>query len=559
MANRPILTPNAPARELDQREHVDARSKSMMAQRQDYEGVWHEIAGFTGHGNVPQLMQTPNGARRNKPRALFDSHATRVFDYVQNGMYSGLSSPNRPWRKSKFMNRDLNEYHAARVWLDEVDQVLNDLYAASNFYQVAKMNYGCMAKFGPACAVMSEHWRRVAPTSYEDIGYFWFDLDECYEVDTMMRACPMTVRQVVEKFVRQRDGSMKWDMVSPRVHTAWDNSNYGQIVECRQIIEPGFGQFPWQSTIWDQGDDRQGKTLEEKGFYEQPFWAPRWDERGNDVYGMGRGEVMLPDLRELQMQAKRKGELTDLTAKPPTQGPPKKYNLRPGGHTTVANTAEGKIETIYIPDGRAIPNTREDIADLKGQISDGAYADLFMMFSQREGIQPLNMEEIFKIQEEKLAQLGPVIETVNNDMLPVADARMYGIAQRGGLLPPVPEELAGEPVTVEFTSMLAQLMKMTGLSQTERVVGFAGSMAQVLGPEVLDTLDGDEIITDYAERAGVPAKAMRDMNKVKAMRESRQQQEQMEQMAAMAQPAKDATTAAANMLDMSGQAAPGSL
>ena len=97
--------------------------------------------------------------------------------------------------------------------------------------------------------------------------------------------------------------------------------------------------------------------------------------------------------------------------------------------------------------------------------------------------------------------------------------------------------------------------KMLGLSTTERVVGFVGSLGQVFGPQVLDKIDPDAIIDDYAERANMPSSAVRDSAQVAQLRKAREQQEQMAQMAAMAQPARDATQAAANIAEMSNDGA----
>jgi hypothetical protein len=149
---------------------------------------------------------------------------------------------------------------------------------------------------------------------------------------------------------------------------------------------------------------------------------------------------------------------------------------------------------------------REDIASIKEAIDRLTYADLFMAITNMPGVQPRNVEELLKRDEEKLTQIGPVVEMVNDDMLPMAVERMIGIAQRGGLLDDLnpPEELQGRELKFKFVSVLAQAQKMLGLSTTERVVGFVGSLGQVFGPQVLDKIDPDEIIDDYAERANLP-------------------------------------------------------
>lgn len=553
---RDTLSPKwSPPGERSRREHVDKMSSSLKAQRRDAESDWHSIADYSGYGDVPGLMTANNGKQRPKMRQLMDSHPILAFRTVQGGMYSGLSSPNRPWLRFKFADEDLNSYQAAAEWIDDLEKLIYSMFDASNFYQSARQNYGEMARFGPAAGIMTEHWREIAPTLPLPIGSFWLGFDDAFKVDTLMRHSPLTVDQVVKQFVGRPGGNYDWSAVSTHVKNKWDNSDYGSIVNTYQLIEPG-ADGKWDSTIWDCDDDRKNNVLETKFYAEQPFWAPRWDDRGVGGYGRGVGHDSMADMRELHMQAKRKRELTDLLAKPPTVGPAKDLDMRPGAHTYVADmTGPLAARPIYDVNPMAIGQVREDIAEIKNSIDRLTMADLFMAITNMQGVQPRNIEELVQRDNERMQQIGPVVEIVNDDMLPKAVDRMIGIARRGGLIKPAPEELQGKEIKVEFVSVLAQAMKMMGLSTTERVIGFAGSLGSVFGPQVLDKIDPDAIIDDYADRANLPAKAIRDAATVAAMREGRQQQEQMAQAAAMAQPAKDATQAAANIAEMSNNGA----
>lgn len=543
---------NAPKAERTRREHVEQVFASLRPKRTDYEADWHQIADYSGYGNVPALMTTASGEQRPRMRHLMDSHPILAFRTIAAGMYSGFSSPNRPWLRLKFADDGLNEFAAAREWLDATERVIYAMFDASNFYQAARQNYSDMAHFGPTAAIMTEHWRHIAPTLPLQIGTYWLGFDDAFRVDTLVRDCPMTVKQIVEKFVA-KNGIMDWSAVCPKVRQAWDQSKYQTVIRVKQCIEPGPGNT-WVSTLWDCGDDRKDAVLEAKAYGEQPFWAPIWDEFGVGGYGRGLGHDCLADMRELHMQAKRKRELTDLLAKPPTAGIAKDLDMRPGAHTHVADIDSVKAAVpVYQVNPQAIGAVREDIAEIKQAIDRLTYADLFMAITNMRGVQPRTVEEILKRDEEKLTQLGPVVEQVNDNMLPIAVERMMAIAERGGLLPPAPPDIQGQALKIEFVSVLAQAQKMLGLSSTERVVGFVGSLGSVFGPQVLDKIDPDAIIDDYAERANIPAKAVRDKRAVQELRASRAQDEQMAQMAALAQPARDATQAAANIAGMSAQ------
>jgi hypothetical protein len=286
------------------------------------------------------------------------------------------------------------------------------------------------------------------------------------------------------------------------------------------------------------------------GYNEKPFWAPRWKTYGSDTWGVGPGHDALPDLRELQMQAKRKGEVTDLVVKPPTQGPAIDIKLRPGAHTAVANVDAGKVEVIYQAQYQAIGEVREDQAECKRAINEAAYVDLFMAITDMDGVQPRNEQELLLRNDEKMTQLGPVIENVNNDMLAVAVDRAFGIALRGDLLPLPPEELqGGTPIDVEFVSVLAQAQRMQGMGQTERSLAFIGAVAQYQ-PETVDMVDGDALVEDYWDRSGAPAVGLRDKRVVEQIRSQRAQQQQQDRMAAMAAPAKQGVEAAALLNEM---------
>jgi hypothetical protein len=540
----------SPSGEGTLREHVERVFASLRPKRTDYEHDWHQIADYSGYGQVPALMTTATGDQRPRMRHLMDSHPILAFRTIASGMYSGFSSPNRPWLRLKFADEGLNTFGAAREWLDATERLIYAMFDASNFYQAARQNYADMAHFGPTVGIMTEHWQHIAPTLPLQIGTYWLGFDDAFRVDTLVRDCPMTVHQVVQKFVA-KNGEMDWKAVCPKVKTAWDQSKYQALVKVKQCIEPG-PNGTWRSTLWDAGDDRKNACLEAKSYAEKPFWAPIWDEHGVGGYGRGLGHDCLADMRELHMQAKRKRELTDLLAKPPTVGLPKDLDMRPGAHTTVSDLDAVKAAVpIYEVNPAAIAAVREDIAEIKFAIDRLTYADLFMAITNMRGVQPRTVEEILKRDEEKLTQLGPVVEQVNDNMLPIAVERMMAIAERGGLMPPAPPDIQGQALKIEFVSVLAQAQKMLGLSSTERVVGFVGSLGQVFGPQVLDKIDPDAIIDDYADRANIPAKAVRDQRAVDELRAARAEQDQMAQMAALAQPARDATQAAANIAGMS--------
>lgn len=94
------------------------------------------------------------------------------------------------------------------------------------------------------------------------------------------------------------------------------------------------------------------------------------------------------------------------------------------------------------------------------------------------------------------------------------------------------------PIKVEYTSIMAQAMKLVGLGSMERFAGFVGNIAAAK-PETLDKVDFDQMVDVYGDSVGLPPNIVIPDDKVAEIRAARakqqQQMQQMQQMAAMAQ------------------------
>jgi hypothetical protein len=541
------------------REHADRRISQLMQARSTLDPVWYEIATLAQPARSRFLSSNGRGNGRANQRAkahrLYDGHAIQAFRILSGGMTSGLSSPSRPWFKLGVPDDDMMKFEPVQAWLGDVERIIYAFLSHTNFYTAAKTGYAELGLFGTEAMFMEEHWQKGMVFSTLTAGEYYIATGATGYVDTLARHCPMTVHQVVEKFVADRfdKRQMHWDRVSQVVRNAWDASRDDTPVDVMQIVEPNPdwdpGRFDsagkrFRSMYWEMGRDMKTGPLSLGGYEEQPFVAARWETTGNDVYGSGPGWDALPDMRALQVQAKRLGEATDMLVKPPTIGPAGvKVKMIPGAHTTAASVDMAQVKPLYEIDPRVIEFVKGDMERLYGKIDAAAYADVFMAITQMDGVQPRTVEEIFARNEEKMTQLGPVVERVSTEMLqPVLDRVFYSLMRRGAL-PPAPEELHGVQLSVEFISVLAQAQRMVGLSQIERVVGFVGNLAAAY-PSAADNVDPDELVREYANRAGAPPKILRGEDEVDALRQQRTAQQQQQQAAELMPAVKDGADAA---------------
>jgi hypothetical protein len=530
---------------LTLRERCEKRLSGLKTIRLAYEPEWREIAQHAQPSRSRFLISDANKNYRRSNRAIYNAHGILAFRTLTGGMTSGLSSPSRPWFRLAPYEVDTVEDQQAKEWFGEVERRMYSFLAGTNFYGACKVGYSELGMFGTEACVMVDHDKLGAVCHSLTAGEYWIACGDAAVPDTLYRRVPMTVGQAMTSF----NGK-----VSARIKTAYDNSNQDMVCEFVHAIEPNSDRIPglmtakgkpWRSVYWDTQDGDKLTVTRESGYEEQPFWAPRWETTGGDVYGSSPGMDALPDLRELQLQTKRKTEATAFMVKPEKIAPSTVKLTGQAGNTVTASSVDAQGVTIpYQMPYQAIAAIMQDMERCTTSIDRLAYADLFLSITNMQGIQPRNVEEIASRNEEKLTQLGPVIERVNNEKLEVAIDRTFGIMARRGMLPDPPESLAGgSPIKVDFISLLTQMQRMVGVGQQERTVSFVGNLIGVW-PEARDKINVDELIDDYADRAGSAPKIIRSTKDADVLRQQRAQQEQQAKMAEMMPALRDGADAA---------------
>lgn len=528
------------------REHCTYRLQAMKAIRSDYEAEWRDIARFAQPARTRFLAaeRDKGTKRRIRNNRLFDPHGIEAFRTLTNGMTSGLTSASRPWFTLKLADEELNSEPGVRAWLSDCEKAMYAFLAKTNFYGAAKAGYGEMGLFGTEACVMVEHSSEGAVCHSLTAGEYWIAMSDALVPDTLARELTMSARQIVQTF---GEATPKRVMSAYKGKRPDENFTFFNLIEPNRDFNPQrFGSKPWRSVYWDDADERD-RVIQAKGFQEQPFWAPRWDVVGGDTYGVSPGMECLPALRELQMQSKRRNEAIDKLVKPEMlvkQGV--RVTGEPGAVRSVAALDQYAAMPAYAMPYQAVQAIELSIDKLHLQIDGLSFADLFNAITNMRGIQPRNVEEIASRNEEKLTQLGPVIERVSNEKLEIVVDRTFGLMLRGGLLPPAPPSLAEHPgarIDVEFVSILTQMQRAVGVGQIERGLAMVGNLTGA-APDVLDNVDTDEATREYFDRLGVPAKILREPTQVQEIRAGRAQQQQAEQMAAMMPAVKDGADAA---------------
>lgn len=491
------------------------------------------------------------GDRRSQH--IINETGTLAARTLRAGMYSGITSPARPWRRLTTSDPDLANYGKVKDWLDLANDRLSVINRRSNFYNVAPTLFGDQGVFGTGA--IGKFWD--ADDLYRfyafPIGSYWLACNERGVVDTFMREFEMTVRQLIAKFgTLTPSGVPDWSKFSTHVKTLWDRQNYDVPIRVTMAIYPNrewdpskIGvEFKRYASVYFETGSYHGAGqqlssppnqhfLSEGGFDLFPIYAPRWDITGEDVWGTScPGMDALGSIKELQSLMKKKAKGLNKQLDPPLTGPTALATQKTSlisGDITYVDVREGMQGLRPIHETRfSHADVREDIRDLEHRIGRTFYVDMFMAITQMEGIQPRNVQELAMRHEERLLELGPVLERTNDEFLdPLTKGEMADLFTYG-LLPPMPEEMTRAPLRVEYISMMAQAQKLIGIAGTERFLSYTGSVAAMF-PDVKDKIDADAAIDDFADRMGVAESIVRNDEDVAKIRAGRQQA--MEQQA----------------------------
>lgn len=509
---------------------------------------WREIANYF----LPRRyiwLQSPAEASRIKSKSPFilDGTATKAARTLAAGMMNGITSPARPWFKLRVSGFQDELDHESRVWLDEVQKRMLQVMAESNFYNAMAVLYLDLTVFGTGVILIYDDEESVIHCWNAALGEYYLAQSPQLRVNTFAREFTYTVKQTVDLF--------GIDNVSHTVREAYNTGGERlmQQVAITHLIEPNDDRkgslpaaFAYREYFWEGGSPALGaanvtssstpgdQVLLEKGYYDLPVIAPRWELIANDVYGTSPAFDALPDVIQLQHETKLKAQGLDKMVKPPViadiQLQNKPTALMPNGITFVHGVNNVGVKPIYTVNPPLAEMTA-DINDIRARIRETFHNDLFVMISQLETVR--SAAEIDARREEKLVLMGPVLERFENEALDPAIRRIYGIMERRGLIPEAPRQIQEAELEIQYVSILTTAQSAVSAIPTERLLGLAGNLAQ-LYPEVLDIINFDESVRGYAEAIGVRARDLNSRESTDTQRQARAKAQDQQQGVAMA-------------------------
>lgn len=509
---------------------LKAQYNFLLEDRQSWEPDWQSLAKCF----LPRRCRLlEKGDRTNKGGLRYDvldGTGIRAMRVLAAGMHGGMTSPARPWFRLTLADEELAAHNSVKPWLNEVQKRMRNLFSRSNFYMAVHNLYNEIGTFGTS--LMFEHPDARTGLRFNTLtaGEYVLDIDQNGRVDTAIRSMELSAKNMISMFGEENCSRMVREAYA-KASTKLKKFEVIHALLPREERDPrkiNNRNMPLASYYWEKSSTEH-KFLRESGYNALPGFGVRWDVTGQDTYGRSPAMDSLGDTRMLQSVRASYLKQEHKRGDPPLAKPAgvDKVNSLPGGITTVASAgADNAIYPLY----QVNPDTSgmlEITMDIRQAIREGLYNDLFKMLSM--GPARMTATEVVERHEEKLLQLGPVLERLHDEFfIPLID-RTFLIMLEEDMLPPWPEELDQQPLKVDFVSLLAQAQKMVATASVDQYMGFIGTYGEAF-PNLLDIPNVDEIGDSYADYLGLEAKLLNTREERKASRDAKAQAAQQAQM-----------------------------
>lgn len=540
---------------MDSRATMDKLRKhleQLRKERRTWEPYWLDVVDYV----CPQrgrfirsssASEVNNGSKSTVKRV--NGVASRALNVLASGMQSGLTSKARQWFVFAHPDPSINKSLAVRKWYDTVREVLEGILQGSNAYSALLHTYFEMAAFGQGAMVVYEHPDKTIFCRPFTAGSYYLSSNEYMEIDTFVYVEHKTARQISAEYGNEP--------LPSDIRSALTNGNTETRFEVVNVITRDPAQYgitpredmPVASVHYTPGASPENGGILKTGWYRSfPVLTPRWDAIDADVYGWAPVHDVIDDVKSLQRieidLLKGFGKMVS----PPMRIPPelerRGLNTQPGALNVVSTMQEHAVAPLYSVGGDVV-TVQQKAEMMERSIRGGLYNDLFLALLTQDNPQ-MTAREVAERHEEKLLMLGPVLERIHYELLDPFLDRVFGIAWDRGMIPEPPPELEGQPVRIEYVSILSQAQKAVGVNRIEQSVQFLGALTP-LYPELRLAIDPKKMLDEYTRMIGVQADVFTSDEGYRKAVDSEARQKQMAQSAQLGESIAKSAAAAGDL------------
>jgi hypothetical protein len=381
-------------------------------------------------------------------------------------------------------------------------------------------------------------WTKKLGLNYRDyaIGTYQCLENEAGVIDAIILTCPMTARQIVQKFGygENKVGRSVMDAYS-KPESREDTFDVIHYIDPREHYDPNpnlrdIKLAPWESFYVQEKD---AKILDEGGYDEFPFSVPRYQVVYGEVYGRGRGTMLLTKVRQLNRRAKDYDTMSNKWVNPPLQVHESfegTVDLTPAAMNYVSTI--NNIAPIEMGANGAYPITKDILEYYREGVRQGFYKNAFEPLTQLSGDRRTTTEIIERLKE-GMKRLSKPLGRLFTELLTPQIVRTIRLLVRNGVVERPPESLRGTYLKIEFINPLALALRDQQARGGQYWVATVGEASNIF-PDVTDNIDSDQWARDLGESLGVKSDHVRPIREVREIRRQRAAEQQAAQQMEMA-------------------------
>lgn len=532
--------------------YLEARLGALRIWRYSWWSYWAVLAQYF----VPKRyvwFVSPNRTSRGSPinDSIIDSTGAMAVNVCASGMWTGLTSPSRPWFKLTNALPWITLDAEAKAWLEDTEQRIYAVLHKSNFYTIMAQAFQDVTVFGTAPVIIYEDREDIIRLYLPCAGEYYLAVGARFSVDVLYREFVLTVNQIVDMF--------RLENCPEEVQRRWEQggASLEQEFIVAHAIEPNFalsgkgrsknnkpinvvpGKYVYREVYWLKGI-KSTAPLSKRGFLSKPFMAARWSTVSNDAYGRSPCMDALGDNKQIQLETLRKAEYIEKGVRPPMGADPELKNepasILPAQITYINTNGTQKkgFWPLFEVTAQWVKALMDDIAQVSQRIERCLFVDVFLAITRMQGVQPRNELELTKRDLERLQLLGPFISLFENEFAGPAIKRVLDIMQRRRMLKPIPPSLANVQLKIEYMSIMRlaqQSARSIAMKDVFATAGELSSAAKAAGvPDPIRVLNLDKAMREYASDNNYPESCLFTVDEVKEHDQARQQATQQEQM-----------------------------
>lgn len=527
------------------------RQSQLSSERAPWESHWLDVAryalpdvdlfdamfasGRTGAmAAIDSMTSEPVAARRS--RDIYDQTSLWAVERGTAGFMSLVTPQSEKWHGLKLSDPFGQEpSDTEALWLERVRDYLHNIRGnpATGFWTAHKAAMRCVWGLGTAVLYVDEAFGRgaAAPFSYRFVPLSESYLATNFEglVDTNFRMFRRSARNCAEKWGDACSAKTKEMAADPKrkdqsvevLHAVLPRQERGSLANSNRASD-------WASYYVETGEKH---LIGDGGYFSFPFVVHHWNRSGQGPYSEGPMAIALAEVKSLNMLSKNALIAAQQAVNPPLA-------TRDEGVTRINLNPRAVNPGLVNDDGRLLVQPiltaqRPDFANLvleskRNQIKESLYVNLWQILIQNPD---MTATEAMIRANEKGELLGPAGNSIQMGLSRQVDREVdimerKGAFRAGSPLEP-PPSMAGRDIGVRFSSPLDRLQRASEFVGMQRLVEFAGMLAQAGKPEVLERFDYDEMIDIAQEILNAPRRSLKSRDDANASREQNARMQQL--------------------------------